>query len=103
MNVSDYIKANNNVDSCGTYSLNQSNYRTCNTTNWRFASLASTYPWTIAPFSNSGAYGMILVFSVGTLDYSDASTSHGVAPVLYLSSDISLEGEGTSNSPYTVG
>ncbi len=103
MNVSDYIKANNNVDSCGTHSLTQSNYSICKTTNWIFAALGSTYPWTIVPCSYSDARYVFNVVSDGPLYYNSAYYSLGVTPVLYLSSDISLEGDGTSNSPYTVG
>ena len=104
MNVSDYIKANNNVDSCGTYSLYQSNLSICKTTNWIFASLGSTSIWTIAPCSDSIAFNVFFLGSDGYLDNDSlADVSIGAAPVLYLSSDISLEGDGTSNSPYTVG
>ena len=103
MNVSDYIKANNNVDSCGTYSLYQSNLSICKTTNWIFASLGSTSIWTIAPCSDSIAFNVFFLGSDGYLDNDSlADVSIGAAPVLYLSSDISLEGDGTSSNPYTI-
>ena len=101
MNPSDYAKASNNVDSCG--SLYQSGYSECKTTNWIFASLGSTYPRTIAPCSSSSTFDAFVVFGGGYLFNGNARDGHGVAPVLYLSSDISLEGDGTSNSPYIVG
>ena len=102
MNVSDYIKANNNVDSCGTLSLNQSNYSTCKTTNWIFASFASTYSWIIAPYSGSSTYFVFFVSSEGYPSGINAGGGRGVAPVLYLSFNISFWGDGTSDSPYTV-
>ena len=103
MNVSDYIKANNNVDSCGTFSLNNSNYNICKTTNWIFASLGSTAPWTIAPASYSSAYGVFYVVSVGNLyNISAFSGGYGTAPVFYLSSDITLSGKGTEAEPYQI-
>ena len=104
MNVSDYIKANNNVDSCGTYSLNQSNYSICKTTNWIVASLGSTSSiWTIAPCSDSYAFSVFFLGNDGYLSNdSIADVSIGAAPVFYLSSDISLEGDGTSSNPYTI-
>ena len=107
MNPSDYVKASTNsaCDSVNAYRRNSSCFNKSATHNWIFAGpAAKSYSWTIAPYSNySGVDFVFLVLSNGTMiDYS-ASNSTSAAPVLYLSSDISLEGDGTSNSPYTVG
>ena len=106
MNPSDYVKASTNsaCDSVNAYRRNSSCFNKSATHNWIFAGpAAKSYSWTIAPYSNySGVDFVFLVLSNGTMiDYS-ASNSTSAAPVLYLSSDISLEGDGTSNSPYTV-
>ena len=41
----------------------------------------------------------ILSSGIGSVSSGD----NGVVPVLYLSSDITLQGEGTSQTPYTLG
>ena len=106
MNPSDYVKASTNsaCDSVNAYKSNSSCYNNSATHNWIYAGPAARdYSWTIAPFSSSYAGSVFRVYSDGFLGGPNANRSNGAAPVLYLSSDISLEGDGTSNSPYTVG
>ena len=106
MNPSDYVKASTNsaCTSVNAYYATSSCYKNSATHNWIYAGPAAEKSlWTIAPSFDSAASGVFYVYSDGTLDYSVARGSFGAAPVLYLSSDISLEGDGTSNSPYTVG
>ena len=106
MNLSDYVKASTNsaCDSVNAYNSNKSCYNNSATHNWIFAGpAAKSWSWTIAPYSRSFAYDVFAVSSDGHLGYYGASGGTSAAPVLYLSSDISLEGDGTSNSPYTVG
>ena len=106
MNPSDYVKASTNsaCDSVNSYYNTSSCYSNSATHNWIFAGpVAKSLSWTIAPYSNSFAYSVISVNSDGSLNDYFVDNSRGVAPVLYLSSDISLEGDGASNSPYTVG
>ena len=106
MNPSDYVKASTNsvCTSVKAYNSNSSCYSNSATHNWIYAGPATkTWSWTIAPFSLSSANSVFHVSSAGNLNNGSASRSGGAAPVLYLSSDISLEGDGTSNSPYTVG
>ena len=106
MNVTDYVKASTNsvCTSVKAYYNTSSCYNNNATHNWIYAGpAAKSWSWTIAPYSNSDAYDVFVVSSGGFLSYYGAFSSSGVAPVLYLSSDISLEGDGASNSPYTVG
>ena len=106
MNPSDYVKASTNsaCTSVNVYCNTSSCYSNSDTHNWIYAGpAAKSNSWTIAPYSGSLAYGVFTVGSDGGLDYLLASYGYGAAPILYLSSDISLEGDGTSNSPYTVG
>ncbi len=108
MNITDYVKSNSNVSLCGTVYANgysAGNYSTCKTTSWIFASLDSSI-WTITP--DFGPYSDDTF--VGTVDnagaFSNSSASngsiYGVAPVFYLSSDITLKGKGTLSNPYTI-
>ena len=105
MNPSDYVKASTNsaCTSANAYYATSSCYKNSDTHNWIYAGpAAESASWTIAPYSGYDAYTVFFVDSGGTLTGSSANGSYGAAPVLYLSSDISLEGDGTSNSPYTV-
>ena len=96
--VSEYLRANTNTELCGNFSLNNSNYSTCKTTNWLFK---ETIYWTISPNSSSSFY----VFDVsyrGSVNDSSAHYAYAVLPALYLSSDINLSGSGTVEEPYTI-
>ena len=106
MNPSDYVKASTNsactsVNACNS---NSSCYNNSDTHNWIYAGLsAKSWSWIIATYSSSDANYVFRMYSGGHLRNGNANFGLGAAPVLYLSSDISLEGDGTSDSPYTVG
>ena len=109
MNVTDYVKASTNsvCTSVNVYNSNSSCYNNSDTHNWIFASLDYTYSWTIAPYhdpTDPTVYSLVFFVSDdGHVDLDVAINNEiGVAPVLYLSSNISLEGKGTFNSPYTL-
>ncbi len=105
MNVSDYVKTSKNSACISVYSYwhTSSCYDNVAIYNWMYAGPAGkTYSWTIAPYSTSDAGGVFFVYEDGDLNYYDAYSSRGVAPVLYLSSDITLTGEGTDGSPYVI-
>ena len=101
--VSEYIRANTNTEQCGTHSLNKDNYSICKTTDWMYNSVPTNgYMWTISP-SASSSYSVFYVDSRGRVRYGGArSSSHGVVPVLYLSSDITLSGTGESGDPFVI-
>ena len=99
MTVSEYIRANNNTSQCGSLSLNDKNKNTCKTTN--YIALTSEYLWTISLHSTYAGK----VFDIGndgSVSFNDAYCSDGVLPVLYLSSNIYLKGEGTQSEPYII-
>ena len=99
MSVSDYIRANTNIEQCGNLGLNNTNYTICKTTNYL---LNTDFPWTIS--SRAGYEG--LVFIVTSNSYFDNYYTYNniaVYPTLYLKSDITLSGEGTTSNPYTIG
>jgi len=100
MSVSDVIRANTNTEQCGNFSLNKLNSSTCKTTNYIVPTSGSI--WTISPHA-SYPYYVFDVISDGRVYRSDAYYSGGiVVPVLYLTSNIQLNGEGTSSNPYTI-
>jgi len=101
MSVSDYLRANTNTAQCGSYSLNNTNYSTCATTNWIAVALKSSFPWTINAYA-SASRAVFTVGRGGTVDDDRTGLNTGVAPVLYLSSDITLSGSGTDIEPYEI-
>ena len=99
MSVSDYLRANTNIEQCENFSLNNTNLEICKTTNY----LSSTdYPWTISP-NDENSRSVFLVGSYGDV-FETTAENGGVAvlPSLYLKSDIQLSGEGTTSNPYTI-
>ena len=99
MSVSDYLRANTNIEQCGNFNLNNTNRDTCKTTNYLFS---TNYPWTVSPDADD-SYGVFRVSSIGTVNNGTARIDHfAVLPVLYLKSDITLSGEGTSSNPYII-
>ena len=96
---SEYLAANTDQTNCGTESLNNTNYSTCSTTNYLYKS----YNWWLVS-ATSGRAGSVR--SVGSIDgYISGSSAYGtlgVRPVLYLSSDVQLTGEGTQSIPYEI-
>jgi len=100
MSASEYLRANTNTEQCGNYKLNNINANTCKTTNYLVPT--SGYLWAISPIAKYSS-------KVSMVDSYDAVTTNevnfaysGVLPALYLTSNITLEGEGTEVNPYTI-
>ena len=105
--ASEYLRANTNTEQCSTYMLNSDNFSICKTTDWMHAIVSSiTYPlWTISPIANHGGYVVNIGRSGALLGYGNDQVityPGAVSPVVYLSSDITLTGEGTEASPYRI-
>lgn len=66
---------------------------------WLYKS--STIQWTVSPIS-SNTNNVFLVGNNGDVDSNGADRSFGVRPVLYLQSDIKLQGSGGSDDPYEI-
>ena len=61
--------------------------------------------WTISPTASPSASPFYVSgddFWAGILDINLAVNSRGVSPVLYLSSDITLIGDGSSSNPFKI-
>jgi len=99
INPSDYVKASTNSSCTTLYSSNTSGYP-CKNNNYMYQS--SYNWWTMSPYSYSNSSNVWYVYSTGRWNNYSASTSYGVRPVIYLTSDISLEGSGTASDPYTI-
>ncbi|MFQ8643247.1 MAG: DUF6273 domain-containing protein [Oscillospiraceae bacterium] len=104
--ASEYVRTSNNsaCTSVSTYYSNSNCYNNGSTHNWLTKIMnSSTYSWLLSPYSGV-SYRAFNVTSAGSLDNDRVITpASGVAPVVYLKSDIQLSGEGTEANPYKIG
>ena len=99
--MSDYLRANSDMETCGTHSTNNSANATCRHTNWMHKSENDW--WTLSPDANSDyAYYGFHVYADGNLYGGSACLSHGVRPAVFLSSSLSFSGSGSQSDPYRI-
>ena len=96
---SDYLKANSNMELCGTNEIIDENYEICQDLNWMY--IPNTWWWTISPYDSS-VFNVATVHRDGYIIGNQAYVSNGVRPAVYLSSSIILEGEGTESNPFKI-
>lgn len=76
----------------------------CTSNNWINAIISPNYGWLLNPYSSdySGAWSAAKSGSLG-VNYGSTPDDYNVAPVLYLSSELSIKsGTGTSSDPYQL-
>ena len=102
--VSEYLRANTNTEQCGTFDLNNTNRTICKTTNWMYNMvIEDDYLWTISPVGNNNVMVVDGYYNNdGGFNDVLASLWCGVSPVLYLSSDFTLTGDGSQENPFTL-
>ena len=108
--VSEYLRANPNKEQCENMNINMTNSEICLTTNWMYdilqkKSVASDVEktWTITPLQETDEDAWFIYGDNGTFGTENVGWGgFAVFPSLYLSSDITLTGEGTSSNPYTI-
>ena len=92
------------LSKCGQDLYNYDN-NTCTSNNWMNTIIAPNNGWLLTPDSGS-AYFAWRVYSSGHVNYDGfAYRAHGVAPVLYLNSELSIKagtGTGSSSAPYQL-
>lgn len=107
--VSDYLKANTNIEECATHHLNQTNSAKCKTTNY-IQDIVETSPnnrlWTISPAANV-VYGNYYIDNTGYIynnygGITGSNTICGVSPTIYLKQNLTLSGNGTKENPYQI-
>lgn len=100
ISTSDAIRANTNINQCGTLNLNKQNSSICASTNYIIPKSSSSF-WTISPYSSSAA--AFRVSSDGTVSNLSVTNAYRSAhPALYLIPNITLSGKGTIDEPYTI-
>ena len=95
-----YTFANGVDDTCYSVTKKCSSYDGGNpNSSWLYKS--STIQWTVFP-SSSNTYFVFFAGNTGEVNSNAASHRYGVRPVLYLQSDIKLQGSGGSDDPYEI-
>jgi len=100
INVTDILRTTISTD-CTSLSVayNNGSKSVCSNNNWMWP---TTNEWTLSPDITANRNGVWVVQSLGYVYIYYAKDSTSVRPVLYLSSDVTLSGEGTSKVPYTI-
>ena len=99
--TSEYLRANTNLEQCGSFSLTNDNYSKCKMTNWIFNIVPSDdFLWTISPGINRDE--VFIIDSYGGLSLGVANAFLGVSPAVYLTSDIILTGDGSQGNPFQI-
>ena len=99
ISVSDYLRANSDMETCGTHSTNNSASTTCRHTNWMY--ISGTVWWTLSPGTDY-ASNEFRVDTDGSLFNYSARISSGVRPAVFLSSSLSFSGSGSQSDPYRI-
>ena len=97
--VSEYLRSNSNMESCETLSAFNINANTCIQTTWIYSFDYSL--WTISSHINSTSIWIAGNINPRFIAY-NANTFHDVRPVVYLSSDITLIGDGSSENAFQI-
>ncbi len=106
INATDYVKASTNSecksvsDYVASYSGGKSScYNNSNTHNYLYS---NNNQWIVSPNAYSYAYYVIIVLSDSRLNFGSADNGRGVRPAFFLSSEITLSGEGSETDPYII-
>ena len=106
--ASEYLRANTNIIKCNSLTNNNANKEICLTTNWIYNIVPSNnFLWFISSIvgdsgnvfqlcSSSSYSGAVDNYMTGT------ASSFAVNPALYLTYNITLQGEGTLDNPYQI-
>ena len=101
MNISDYVKGSTNPACTCVYEYSNTSACYSNSTTHNF--LAKSYDqWTITPSSATNAIVVWYIQSTGLFQGGLAKYEFRVRPVLFLSSSVTLNGNGTSGNPYRI-
>lgn len=103
---SEYLRANSNKEQCGNMSINNTNRESCITTNWMQSIVPSDgYLWMMSPLDSGSNYAFDVYgvpSNAGNMSYRLVYMSSGVVPSLYLTSSITLTGDGSQENPYVI-
>jgi len=99
VNATDYVRASTNSACNSVYKYTQNCYNDDTMHNYLFHSIDN---WSLTPYSQS-TFSVNIVYSFGSIGATSVHYNNmGTFPSFYLTSDISLSGEGTSSVPYEI-
>ena len=100
--LSEYLRANNDMNNCGTYTIYNRNHMSCRDSNWILSTLSAGYLWTINAVKGS-SYQVFYIYNGGPINPSSTDDDNTANPVVYLSSEVKITGgTGTQSDPYTI-
>ena len=98
--VSEYLRVSNNAEECNSVELNNINNSVCRSSNWIYnLILTGESMYTISQAINGSIYRIV---NFGYFDVSGGGGNNAVFPVIYLTPDITITGDGTTDSPYKI-
>ena len=98
--VSEYLRVSNNAEECNSVELNNINNSVCRSSNWIYnLILTGESMYTISQAINGYIYRIV---NFGYFDVSGGGGNNAVFPVIYLTPDITITGDGTTDSPYKI-
>lgn len=100
VSVSEYVRASINPECTGVYAYrnNSECYNDGATHNYL---RKTVHQWTLSPYSLGGPND-VWPAKPTNLGYATANSSYAAHPVLYLSSDVKLKGDGTTDSKFEI-
>lgn len=100
---SDYLRVYPNTELCKSGKTNHTYYYGCRSKNYFTSTMSSNFIFTITPANNSKAIVINGNLSMqGYFNWTNVEYANNIFPALYLKSDITLSGEGTTSDPYTI-
>ena len=99
--LSEYIRANSNVNECNSLYKINSNADTCKTTNW-INSFSSFPIFVLTVFNTDGSWLTDNITETGTFGTSTRILGGFIYPAVHLNSNIELQGTGSESDPYKI-
>ena len=98
--VSEYLRANTNLQNCATFKLNNENVDECSVTNW--LTMSTTYWLISAEYDSSAVWRISMDSSITNNAPNYTPSPSSVVPSVYLTPSITLQGTGTKENPFVI-
>ena len=98
--VSEYLRANTNMQNCATFKLNNENVDECSVTNW--LTMSTTYWLISAEYDSSAVWRISMDSSIINNAPNYTPSPSAVVPSVYLTPSITLQGTGTKENPFVI-
>ena len=98
--LSEYLRANTNLQNCATFKLNNENVDECSVTNW--LTMSTTYWLISAEYDSSAVWRISMDSSITNNAPNYTPSPSSVVPSVYLTPSITLQGTGTKENPFVI-